>query len=389
MNLPWDKSYFKLSFYTIFTFICIYTSRYLIDALVYSITNMVGIYNFLIDIFAKLLSVFSVIIFGFVIAYVLSPLAEKLNIRLKGRNALATALTYLVIIVLLLILIAIICYSLSSWTYNDIQSLSDKFEGYRYSFYNIYNNAKINLSKMGLHFFLDDLDNIIEYTKSLFNDISLNAINNAKAFGEKLITLLLSVLVAFYFLKDRYIITVKIKECGKLFLNKKIYKYLSELIVDIDEVFSGYIRGQLTDGIIMASLISLALAIVKVPFPILIGIITGFLNIIPYIGCLLGLVLAIILSFVGGEPIRALYAVIIILCLQQLDTVLISPKIVGNSVKLSPVIIIISLTIGGKLFGIVGLILVVPIVAVVKKRFDKFYIKKSSVNSKLLKQADN
>ena len=178
-------------------------------------------------------------------------------------------------------------------------------------------------------------------------------------------------------LRDEEKIILRLKKYTATFINEKWNKRLLSLIDDINIVFSGYVRGQLTDGLIMSALLSLGLSVIKVPFAVAIGLFSGFSNIIPYFGSVIGFTLSVGMALISGEPIRALYASIVVIALQQIDTIIIVPKIVGKNVKLSPIMVIISLAVAGKLFGIVGMIFAVPVVAVVKLRIDRYCDKKT------------
>ena len=227
-------------------------------------------------------------------------------------------------------------------------------------------------NKYNLFFFENIFESVNNIIFNYAKGISENIINISKEFVSKLVTFLLSLVVAFYMLRDEEKIIEKLEEYSDVFISEKWRKRICQLIEDIDGVFSGYLRGQLTDGLIMSALISLGLSVIKVPFSVVIGLFSGFSNIIPYFGSIIGFTLSVGMGLISGEPIRALYAAILIIVLQQVDAIVIVPKIVGDSVKLSPVMIIISLAVAGKLFGIVGMIFAVPVVAVIKLRADRY-----------------
>lgn len=376
MNLPWDKSWFKLSFYAIFTFICIYIAKYVIDTIVYSLVNMAGIYSVALDIMGKAFSVFSVIIGGFVIAYVLSPVADTLQRKLKVRRTYAVAITYGAVL-LTLILLALMCTFSIGMSGNDyIAEITAQMESYMENINRFRNRAEAFLGNTEV--ISRTIDNVLQSLKAILEAISTNILKYIRSAGNKTVTLLLSIIVSFYFIKDREEICSKLREYAEVFMPERMYVYICDLIRDIDEVLSGYVRGQLTDAVIMSSLLSLGLALIKVPFAVIIGVLSGFLNIIPYFGSLLGLTLAVIMALISGKPMRALYAVIVIAVFQQIDGAFIVPKVVGHSVKLSPLMIIISLAVAGRLFGLWGLVLAVPTVAVLKLRFDRLCEKKKN-----------
>lgn len=366
MNLPWDKSYFKVCFYAIFTFICIYIAKNAIDGIVYTFVNLGDIYSFAMEIIKKICSVFSIIIAGFVIAYVLKPLVRLVSDKTGLKKATSAGVVFLMLTVMLVMVSIVTLYSVN---YRD---LSSNIKAYSRNINDIYKSIKYFLNKNNLVYFesiFDSLNNLFyNYIKTLCDDI----LNISKGFISRLVTLLLSVVVAFYMLRDEDKITLRLKKYVNVFIGERWSKRLCQLICDVDSVFSGYLRGQLTDGVVMAALISLGLSVIGVPFSVVIGLFSGFSNIIPYFGSIIGFVLSVGMALISGEPVRAIYAAVLVVALQQIDAVFIVPKIVGDSVKLSPVMVIISLAVAGKLFGIVGMIFAVPAVAVIKLRVDRY-----------------
>ncbi len=372
MNPPWDKSWFKLSFYAIFTFICIYIAKYIIDILAYTLANMAGIYSVAVDIAGRIFSVFSVIIGGFAAAYVILPITEFVQRRFKMGRKYAVAATYGAVLLTLIILGLLCVLSAGFGKDGYMKSIAERMSIYADNINRFRHSADMFFGRIGLGFVSENIDRGLLSLRSIAQRLAANAFGYVKNIGNKIVTVLLSILVSFYFVKDREEILKKLGKYSSAILPKGLIAYIMELTRDIDTVLSGYIRGQLTDAVIMSSLLSLGLAVIKIPFAVFIGIVSGFLNIIPYFGCLLGYVLAIIMALLSGEPIRAIYAIIVIGILQQIDTAFIVPKIVGDSVKLSPLMIIISLAVAGRLFGLWGLVLAVPTVAVMKLRLDRY-----------------
>lgn len=181
-----------------------------------------------------------------------------------------------------------------------------------------------------------------------------------------MLNLLLGFVVAFYFLLDKERILGGAKAFFERLLPKKAYKVLKNAAFEAHSVFSGYIRGQLTDALIMSLLIASVLTILRVRFAVVIGVISGFSNIIPYFGAIVGFTLAVFSALLSGDGLKAVYAAVSIIALQQLDSCLIAPKIVGEKVELSPPAVIIALAAGGKLFGLWGMVFAVPVTGILK-----------------------
>ena len=118
---------------------------------------------------------------------------------------------------------------------------------------------------------------------------------------------------------------------------------------------------------------AIALAVIGVDYAIVIGIISGICNMIPYVGPMVGTVLAAVMGLLSGEPIMVLWAVIAMLVVQQIDNNLIAPKIVGDSVGLHPVFTMIAIIIGGNIGGLLGMLVAVPLTASIKILLGKWY----------------
>ena len=238
----------------------------------------------------------------------------------------------------------------------------------------IYENFEKFSKERGIYGYVEEYMN--SFTKELtyfVSNIGNGIVDFIYSFGSGFLNILIGFVIAFYFMRDKESIKYKFNEIFNAFVPHKFNKTIKNIFSDIDAVFSGYIRGQVIDASIMSVLIGGSLYIIDVDFAIIIGIVSGFANIIPYFGAVIAFVLAIIVTLLSGETIKALYAAIIIIVLQQLDGIVIGPKVVGESVKLSPVMVIIALAVAGELFGLWGMILAVPIFATIKLFAQRFY----------------
>ena len=103
-----------------------------------------------------------------------------------------------------------------------------------------------------------------------------------------------------------------------------------------------------------------------VKYAILLGVMIGLFNLIPYFGAIIGVGIALIITLLTGGFTQAIWTGIVVIILQQVDANIINPKIVGNSLTVSPLLVIFSVTVGGAYFGFVGMLLAVPVAAVIK-----------------------
>ncbi|NPV79116.1 MAG: AI-2E family transporter [Firmicutes bacterium] len=165
--------------------------------------------------------------------------------------------------------------------------------------------------------------------------------------------------LAFYLTKD--INRIRGRIAG--FLLAKGRGDIIALVGQIDGILSSYVRGQLLVGAIVGILTTIALALMDVDFALIVGILAGILNVIPYFGPILGAIPAVCASLLKS-PWTGLWAGIVFILIQQLESSLIAPKILGDRVGLHPLVVVFSLLVGAELLGFTGLLIAVPVTAV-------------------------
>lgn len=174
-------------------------------------------------------------------------------------------------------------------------------------------------------------------------------------------SLLMAPIIAFYILKDLDVLTKSVQN----FIPKKNRKDMIQLWMEINKVVNGFMRGQFLVALFISGLTAIGLTVLKVNFAILLAIIAGVFNVIPYLGPILGAVPAVMIVLIKS-PLKALGVVILFVVIQQIESGFISPRIMGDKVGLHPITVIFAILAGGKLGGITGMILAVPIAGVVK-----------------------
>ena len=150
---------------------------------------------------------------------------------------------------------------------------------------------------------------------------------------------------------------------------------------DADRVFSGYIRGQSMDAVIMGVMTTLTLLIAGIPYAPVIGILTGLGNLVPYVGPVVGFGSLIIVCLAEGSVTHLIAGAVILAVVMFVDANIINPRIVSSNVEVHPVLVIVALLAGGKVGGVVGMLVAVPIAALVKLQFEKKVEKKRAANS--------
>ena len=219
-----------------------------------------------------------------------------------------------------------------------------------------------------------------QFLTTIFDSRS-GVITNVASF---FIHLVATIILTFYFLKDREAILKTIDNVSMILLSSKLRQRIKYFLKDLHEVFGNFILGQLLDALIVGIASTTLLLIIGHPFALLIGVIAGITNVIPYIGPIIGAALALILGIFTNVKLGILGCVLLIIY-QQIDGNIIQPKILGDSVGLAPVWIFIAILVGGSYLGAVGMIISVPIVALMKRYFDRLFMKHQLTNEKISK----
>gem|GEM_PF-216979 len=426
MKLPWDKGYLKISFHVIFTLVVVYLLATVIDIIAFIISDLRSIANNISLFIGSVLSLFSPLIAAWIVAYLLDPVVDfyqnkyekykddllvpllqkpetdiSKNRRQRKRQEQGkekvkkeegsfqrrfegAVMTYITVLISVIIIINILLRNLDVDTGDFIDIVNQTV----FSVNMIINNLEHRIEQLTfldflLDFFLEYIDIILVWFEGLLVSMGNRAITIATSAWNILLNSLISAVVAFYFMTNKARLKYQIRGLADTFLPKRVNRVITITLEDLHAVFSEYIRGLILDGLILGTLVGIGLTIIGVDLAILIGVLTAIFNLIPFFGGIVAFFLSVTFELVMGSPINALYAAIVIIIIQQIDTIFIVPRIVGKKVHLSPPAVMLSLSIAGNLFGIVGMLLIVPTCATIKifvGRFIARYREKAKKN---------
>jgi predicted PurR-regulated permease PerM len=142
----------------------------------------------------------------------------------------------------------------------------------------------------------------------------------------------------------------------------------------IDDILSAYIRGQLLLVLFVGGMATIALLIIDVPFALVLGLIAGIFEVLPYVGPILGAIPAILVALLS-DPISALWVAIAFFSIQQVENLILVPRIAGESVQLHPAVVMVVLVMGNELAGFLGMLVAVPIAAIIRDIFKYAYLR--------------
>ncbi|MGL4362632.1 MAG: AI-2E family transporter [Cellulosilyticaceae bacterium] len=181
-----------------------------------------------------------------------------------------------------------------------------------------------------------------------------------------------TIILTFYFLKDKDKLFRAIDKFGTLIFSKKVKSYIKHFLIDIDDIVGKFLVGSIFASIVVGIISTILMIIIGHPFAVLIGVAAGITNVIPYVGPIIGAGLAFVLGAFSSVKLGVLGAVLLLLY-QQVDGNVIQPKIVGDKVGIAPVWILMAVLVGGSYFGGVGMIISIPIAGLISVYIDRMY----------------
>ncbi|NQT24293.1 AI-2E family transporter [candidate division KSB1 bacterium] len=322
---------------------------------------------FAIWIFLKAQTVFFPLFFSFLLAYLFDPVVDQL-VKWRFPRTLGVIIVLLLTFGLLILMGSLLVPNLVS----EIQDLIGRSQ---------------NLPDKIVHFLDENLPKVASFFKadttklkdSLTNQIPggleqllsnlLKGVLSVGSFLGQILNVILIPIITFYLLKDFDKIKFWLLELIPKMHRGASYFYLWRF----NRILGGYLRGQVIVCTIVGILTGLGLTILGVPFAILLGVLTGLLNFIPFIGLYISLGLAFLVCLLTADPVIAMLKVAgVFVVVQGLEAYIISPKIVGERVGLHPVAVIFSVLVFSKFFGFWGLLIGVPTAAVIKFFIDEW-----------------
>jgi sporulation integral membrane protein YtvI len=305
--------------------------------------------------------VISPFIASFVFAYLISPiikfLEEKTNIPRWLLSLLTVSFIFTLFILLWVVLVPLI--------YDQVAKFAAHVPEYKVFVVNrVYPEIQEFISKIDASYMAkiqQGIDNIFSTLLQGGMDL-INKIWQSGYAVVNIITIVFLVpLISFYMIRDWEKIYKNIIEMVPMQNRNKIQK----LLKDINNALSGFIRGQLTICLILASYYAIGLSIIGLEYGALIGVTTGLISFIPFIGFASGFVIAIIVGYFQAASWMMFIKIAVVFVIGNVIESLLSPKIVGNKIGLHPVWVIFAILLGASLLGFFGMLVAIPIAAIV------------------------
>ncbi len=375
MQFKINRKYLSYMIYFCITIISIF----LCFNFVFHFNKVVSIF---FDIVHAILILFKPLIIGIVIAYLLYPLTKYISRFLmkifklkKEPHLLSITLTYILVVFSFIIMIyASYSMIVGEIAHNkNISSMVDSIKSTVSGNDELFDYVDKRIEKSGLS--VDTKSYLSKSTTQIgkIASISISGVFKfSKSIGSTMINGFLGLCISFYLLKDYEYFKKKYVQLMQFFIKEEKLCSINKTIREIDDIFANYIRGTLLDALIVGVLCSIGLSIVGMDFAILIGFIVGLANIIPYVGPFCSNIPVIIVGLLSPHPIVTVWAMLVLFIVHKVNSLVISPKVVGSTTGHNPVFVIIAVFVGGSLWGILGILLSVPILGIIKLFMKKF-----------------
>ena len=342
------------------------------------------------------------LIYGAVIAYVLYPvcifferLFGKIFKKAKNRkiaNKITRGLSIFLSLIFGIGIIVIVLYMVIPQLYESISKIVASAPAYIEKIYVFVDNWFSDNDELRKSV-LDAIDKYTSDITSLLTDWSGQIGNVVKSIGDGVLSvfivtknIFIGVIVAIYLLADRHQFKEAVKRFINLIFKNNVAVAVKNEIKFANDIILNFISGRILDSAIVGILCYILMVILQLPFPLLIAVLIGVTNIIPFFGPFIGAIPAGFLILIE-DPIKCIVFVVMIIILQQVDGNIIGPKIVGGSIGLSSFWVLFAILLFSGIFGLTGMIIGVPLFAIIydiiKKSVEYFEEKKK------LKESEN
>lgn len=385
MKVDWNSKYTTISVYAVITFaVCL--------AMVIITLNFSAVQSGLGRIYATL----SAIVWGVVIAYLLNPVMmgaekafKKLLEKKKPRPRLCRALSTTTAIIFG---IAVICALIAIIVPQVLDSIMNIFENTQTYMNNVYKWINTTLA---------EYPEIVSYLNNQLNSIQsavISAVNNlipkvgdwavkikdgAIGFIIGLKDFVIGFIVAVYLLADKEKFLAQLKKCMTALMPERMCSETLKIFHRTNKSLSGFITGKILDSFIIGMACFIGMTLMKIEYPVLISTIIGVTNIIPFFGPFIGAIPSVLLLLLSA-PSKTLLFIVFIIFLQQIDGNILGPHILGDSTGLPAFWVMFAIFLGGGLFGFAGMLLGVPIFAVIYtlvQELIEYMLKKKGLSS--------
>lgn len=306
---------------------------------------------------------------------------NKYLINKKIANKLSRPISLVLALIFILGIVMIVIGVVVPDLYKTISSVSNNIKSFLPKLYdfvrnNINNDTIQNyiyeLQKMDWLGMLNDYMKIFTTGAGSVISTTMNMISSVM---NTTVNIAIAIVFCIYILLQKEVLGDNFRKILKAFLNKEHYDNVIRIIALTQKTFTNYVTGQCLDAFILGVMFFIVLLVTGMPYALLIGVLIGFTALIPLVGAFIGCVISMFLLFMVS-PAKSLIFLVIFIILQQLEENLIYPKVVGSSVGLPSIWVLVAVTIGASLWGVIGMIVFIPLFSVIYSLFREYIYKR-------------
>lgn len=346
-----------------------------IALVIFALVNFSKIFTFL----RKVISIFSPFLLGIILAFVLNVLNNFIEKKIFGKikpskiwNKIKRPLCITLSLILVFLTIFFVMNLLIPQLKNSASLFTDTLPAYKEDIIGILNKFDIDestVNKVGEY--LDNFGKVItDYIKGNSKDVITVTTEVATSVVNIISKGIITLVFAIYMIAQKETLSRQINKVMKAYLKPKTINKINTVGTLANKTFSNFVTGQCLEALIFGSLVFVGMLIFRFPYASTIGVLLGFTALIPIFGAFIGTAIGFILIMMVS-PVKAILFVVFIIVLQQIEGNLIYPRVVGKSIGLPGMWVLLSVTVGGSIGGILGMLIATPLCSLLYALFTK------------------
>lgn len=346
-----------------------------IALVIFALVNFSKIFTFL----GKVISIFSPFLLGIILAFVLNVLNNFIEKKIFGKikpskvwNKVKRPLCITLSLILVFLTIFFVMNLLIPQLKNSASLFTDTLPAYKEDIIGILNKFDVDestVNKVGEY--LDNFGKVItDYIKGNSKDVITVTTEVATSVVNIISKGIITLVFAIYMIAQKETLSRQINKVMKAYLKPKTINKINTVGTLANKTFSNFVTGQCLEALIFGSLVFVGMLIFRFPYASTIGVLLGFTALIPIFGAFIGTAIGFILIMMVS-PVKAILFVVFIIILQQIEGNLIYPRVVGKSIGLPGMWVLLSVTVGGSIGGILGMLIATPLCSLLYALFTK------------------
>lgn len=315
------------------------------------------------------LGILSPFVWGLVIAYLLDAPVRFFESKLGGRRKLSILISYVLAFLVVGFLLRMVLPQIG----DSLFLLAGRIPSYLDNLSALMQNSR--LDELGLDKVLGSYQELLEKATGMVSSFLPKIVGYGVAIGNGFISAVTALISSVYMLMGKDRLLRQLRKAVLALLPLPRARSVLEVCSHANRVFGGFIIGKIIDSSIIGVLCFVCMTLLRLPFAVLISVIVGVTNIIPFFGPFIGAVPSILILLIV-DPIAALKFAVFVLLLQQFDGNILGPKILGDSTGLSALWVLVAIIVSGGLFGFAGMVVGVPVFAVLYALVSSFFARR-------------